>query len=666
LFVAVFGLSVASFSSYYIAQNALHDAITSDATGSVKGVTDVLTLVFQAAISDVEQVARTLQARDVLHNPADPDKIPPFLSMLAALSKSKPYYQLGIILNKQGRVLATTASSGVGSSRADRAYFKEAMQGKTVISEPIYSRTTEKSVIIICTPVYQDKEILGSVFFSVDLNLLSDMYIKDIVLGKRGYALVFTSKGEAVAHHDSAQIMSEQQRNSEAAKHVKSLASPAGSFTALYDGRETVYFYRQDPLTKWWCLLCAEPDDIDAPVLFLGKVNVVIGIVATLAVVLVVFLVVRTVVNALNQGVRFAGAIAAGDLQQTLAVERNDEIGTLAHALRAMVAKLKDMIATAEQTSKDAEEHAEKARIAMQHAEEARGAAEQAKGEGLRQAGEHLASIAGKIQTSADQLLENIQQAGEGADIQQERAGANVTVTAGMNKTVLEVARNADTAAGSAEETRGNAVEGAEIVTGVVQAIGEVAQKTISLKNNLNYLGKQVDGIGQIMNVISDIADQTNLLALNAAIEAARAGEAGRGFAVVADEVRKLAEKTMQATKEVGDVVKAVQAGTHDSIQGMEEASMSVARSTEMAERAGASLKSIVAIAESTADKVRSIATASEEQSAASGEISQGTTEINRIAEQTTVLMRRARDEMDDLRLLIDEIQHLVNTLKNS
>jgi len=666
LLVAVLGLGVASFSSFYIAREALDDVSTSDAMGSVKGMTDILALIFQSAITDVEQIARTLQARDVLNNPNDPARTPPFLSLLAALSKSKPYYQFSIILDKQGRVLVSTAGSGVGSNRADRDYFKEAMQGKTVISEPMFSRTTEKSVVIICTPVYQDKEILGCVYVSVDLNLLSDMYVKDITLGKHGYAIIFTSKGEAVAHRDPKLIMSEQMRNSDAAKQVKSLSKPTGSFTAYYGGQEVRYFYQQEPLTKWWCLLRAEPADLDAPILFLGKVNIAIGIAVAIAIALVVFLVVRSVVNALNQSVQFASAIAEGDLHRTLAVERQDEIGVLAHALRGMVVKLKDMIATAEQKSKEATEQSEKAKIAMQEAEEARKAAELAKSEGMRHAGKRLAGIAGRIQTAAAQLVKNIQHAGEGADIQRARAEANATAMEEMNATVLEVAKNAGAAASSAEDTKGNAAEGATIVSGVVQAIGEVAQKTTSLKNDLNQLGTQANGIGQIMNMITDIADQTNLLALNAAIEAARAGEAGRGFAVVADEVRKLAEKTMQATKDVGDAVKAIQAGTRDSIQGMEEASTSVGRSTEMVQQAGASLQTIVAIAESTADKVRSIATASEEQSAASEEINDGTAEINRIAEETTTLMRRALDETNALRLLIDEIQNLVNELEKT
>ena len=131
----------------------------------------------------------------------------------------------------------------------------------------------------------------------------------------------------------------------------------------------------------------------------------------------------------------------------------------------------------------------------------------------------------------------------------------------------------------------------------------------------MGELGKQAQGIGQIITVIEDIADQTNLLALNAAIEAARAGEAGRGFAVVADEVRKLAEKTMSATREVVDFVGAIQDCAQKNVVATDSAVKLVEESTGLAGQSGEALHAIVGMVQRTADQVRAIATASEEQS---------------------------------------------------
>lgn len=166
--------------------------------------------------------------------------------------------------------------------------------------------------------------------------------------------------------------------------------------------------------------------------------------------------------------------------------------------------------------------------------------------------------------------------------------------------------------------------------------------------------------------VISDIADQTNLLALNAAIEAARAGDAGRGFAVVADEVRKLAEKTMVATKEVGDAIVGIQAGTRMNLEHVEKSVADIEVATQLAGQSGTSLQEIVGMVETATDQVRAIATASEEQSAASEEINRSIEDIHRISDETATAMEESSRAVSDLAEQINSLQQLIERMKNT
>jgi len=274
-------------------------------------------------------------------------------------------------------------------------------------------------------------------------------------------------------------------------------------------------------------------------------------------------------------------------------------------------------------------------------------------------------TVSDQVASASEELAAQIEQSSRGSDEQRSRTAEAATAMEEMNSTVMEVAKSAGASAELAEQAKLKAQHGAELVGQVISTINSVKEQAVGLKNDMTQLGTQAEGIGQIMNVISDIADQTNLLALNAAIEAARAGDAGRGFAVVADEVRKLAEKTMQATNEVGSHIHAVQESARKSIQNTETTTQAIQASTELAHKSGLALSEIVGLVDSTSDNVRGIATASEEQSAASEEISRSTEEINRIASETAEAMLQSGQAVSDLARLAAELRGIINNMNS-
>ena len=357
-----------------------------------------------------------------------------------------------------------------------------------------------------------------------------------------------------------------------------------------------------------------------------------------------------------------ATEIADGNLNVTFKTFTGD--GGVYGVLIKMVKNLKDKIAEADSKSEEAAKEAQAAREATALADEATKKAEHAKAEGMLQAAQQLESVVEIVTSASEQLSAQIEQSSRGTEEQTNRIGETATAMEEMNATVMEVAKNASNAASTAEQAKVKAEEGSKVVSQVVQGIEQVQHQSEEMKNDMGNLGKQAEGIGQILNVISDIADQTNLLALNAAIEAARAGEAGRGFAVVADEVRKLAEKTMTATKEVGAAIRGIQDGTKKNIDNVERSGKRIEEVTKLANNSGESLREIVSLAEVTTDQVRSIATASEEQSSASEEINRSIEDVNRVSMETAEAMKQSAQAVGELAHQSQVLKTLIENMK--
>jgi len=272
--------------------------------------------------------------------------------------------------------------------------------------------------------------------------------------------------------------------------------------------------------------------------------------------------------------------------------------------------------------------------------------------------------ISNRVATAAEELSAQVDETNKGTELQSMRVAAAVTAMEEMNSTVLEVARSAGAARVQAENTQGKAHEGASLVSQAIAAIEKVNSVSADLSGSIKSLGAQAEAIGNVMGVISDIADQTNLLALNAAIEAARAGEAGRGFAVVADEVRKLAEKTMGATAEVGSSITGIQNATSQNIRQFGHAVEIVHQASTLSQTSGEALQQILRYSEENAILIASIATAAEEQSATSEEISNSVEEVHSIANLTASGMAEASAAVRELAELALELKTLLEKLK--
>jgi methyl-accepting chemotaxis protein len=328
-----------------------------------------------------------------------------------------------------------------------------------------------------------------------------------------------------------------------------------------------------------------------------GNARLLLFIIGGVAIALGIFislLITRSIVRPLHKGIEVANRIAEGDLTcDDLDDGSKDEIGALAKALNAMKKSLSEMIGTFTDTSS------------------------------------HVASSSEELSATVTQITKRV-------DEQAGKANQVATASTQMSQTVIDIAKNSANIASSSSDTLQTAEDGAEVVRRTVIEVQEIAKTVEDLSRLMSSLGDRSLQIGQIVSVIKDIADQTNLLALNAAIEAARAGEQGRGFAVVADEVRKLAEKTAHSTSEIGSMIKAIQDETEKAVASMGEGTKKVQSGVELATRAGSALNMIVDSVNGLQGMVQQIASATEEMSTVSEQISNDIEVIAAVSKETS------------------------------
>ncbi|SEO45298.1 methyl-accepting chemotaxis protein [Aquisalimonas asiatica] len=603
------------------------DSQTEAALNDLYGTGDAYTRAFSdwlTARQDEMRYLASLNAAEEL----DADALNHLLERIA---DARGYYDTIFVVGEDGRGIAGVAHDGearVLSAEeahdfdvADRAWFQTAISGEDVFSNPLVSRATGNRVSNVVIPIRDNGQVIAVMRGAVQLDTIVEQV--EYMADDQSFE-VYLVDGDGEAVTDAASVDGVGSNvNTEAARGVVAGESGVGVY-ANAAGEQVAGSYNPIPLLDWGLVM--EIPEAEA----LAEVRRIFWIVSAIATVILLISIlaslgiVRSITRPLGGEPKYAAEavhrVADGDMATPIQLRAGDTDSLLA-SIANMQENLRTMI-------------------------------------------REMSSYADEVASAATELTQVNQETDKGIQQQRDQLSSAATAMNEMTATVEEVARNSQSAADGANNTSSEAQDGREVVTKTMSAMSTLSEQIGETADVMATLKQESDNVGTVLQVIEDVAEQTNLLALNAAIEAARAGEHGRGFAVVADEVRSLATRTKDSTNEIQSIIEQVQVSAGRAEQSMQQSRDHAAESVGQAEHAGESLERITGAVANINEMIQQIASAAEEQSATAKEINENIHNITQVADDNARSVVQSTEASESMAQLAEKLRQITHQFR--
>ncbi|WAI50814.1 methyl-accepting chemotaxis protein [Pseudomonas triclosanedens] len=509
-----------------------------------------------------------------------------------------------------------------GYDPRQRGWYKDAVAaGRLIVTEPFLDAGTNEQILAMSTPVMRNGQLIGVAAGDMKLETITAI-INSLKFDGDGYAFLVSDAGKILLHPDSKLIF-------------KSLSDiyPQGA-PKVQPGVQEVSVNGVDQLVSltpvkglpgvtWYVALVLNKDAAYRMLSDFRTSAIIATIIAIVAILFLLGMLIRVLMAPLTDMGRAMQDIAQGDgdLTQRLKVASNDEFGVLANAFNRFVERIHESIREVASTARN------------------------------------LHDVSQLVVNASNSSMSN-------SDEQANRTNSVAAAINELGAAAQEIARNAADASHHATDASHQAGDGRQVVEQTISAMNLLSDKISSACANIEALNSRTVNIGQILEVIKGISEQTNLLALNAAIEAARAGEAGRGFAVVADEVRNLAHRAQESAQEIQKMIEELQVGAREAVDTMTESQRYSLESVEIANRAGERLASVTHRIGEIDSMNQSVATATEEQTAVVDSLNMDITEINTLNQEGVENLQATLRACADLENQAGRLRQLVDSFR--